>query len=307
MQAGRLLIRAGRLEHARVFLEQARALHRRVESGRTARACWAASRLRLGMPGRAAGRFEEILALAAWADQRFASNSRRSTISSGATTRRRYHFNSVPGRRVCRTSVEATLSRSFLRRYRRPKEAGRCPSRPPMLPDNQALRIVKKSIRIGGVPFRLDEDARASSGVGVLLSDRRFRTRRQITDDIPRRARLRPSAAEALSSVRTGTTSRRPPSDVGLTRLSDNGSVSAVRLRVGRRWTGGDALSTATSVPGRRVRWRLSRLDPPQTLALSAGHQNARRRGVIGTGGASPRTLASAARPRTAGRRLKRM
>ena len=64
-----------------------------------------------------------------------------------------------------------------------------------MLPETR--RSDREEVLIGGVPFRLDEDARASSGVGVLLSTGAS-------------CSLRPSQRSS-TSVRTGTTSRLPP------------------------------------------------------------------------------------------------
>ena len=58
--------------------------------------------------------------------------------------------------------------------------------------------------------------------------------------------------------------------DIGLTRLSDNGSVSG-GLRLGRRWTGGEPFQRSLG-PWAQARWRLSN-STHLSLALSAGHR----------------------------------
>ena len=58
--------------------------------------------------------------------------------------------------------------------------------------------------------------------------------------------------------------------DIGLTRLSDNGSVSG-GLRLGRRWTGGEPYQRSLG-PWAQARWRLTN-STHLSLALSAGHR----------------------------------
>ena len=158
MQAGRLLIRAGRLGHARAFLEQARpsteeeSIERLFLLGRI--------EMRLGMPGRAAERFEEILA------QRPGLTRVRLELAqayylAGRDDKARYHFNTSLADELP-SSAEAVVE-SFLRGIDARKRWSVSLSAS-LLPETR--RSDHEEVLIGGVPFRLDENARASSGVG---------------------------------------------------------------------------------------------------------------------------------------------
>ena len=162
MQAARMLIPAGRLEHARVFLQQAlpsdeeQSIERLFLLGRL--------EMQLGMPESAAERFEAILS------QRPGLTRVRLELAqayylAGRDDKARYHFNASLADELP-TSVEAAVE-TFLRGIDARKRWSVSLSAS-MLPET--TRPDREEVLIGGVPFRLSEDARASSGAGVLLS-----------------------------------------------------------------------------------------------------------------------------------------
>ena len=258
MQAGRLLIRAGRLEHARAFLEQAQpsteeeSIERLFLLGRI--------EMRLGMPGRAAERFEEILA------QRPGLTRVRLELAqayylAGRDDKAKYHFNTSLADELP-SSAEAVVE-SFLRRIDA-RTRWSVSLSASILPETR--RSDREEVLIGGVPFRLDEDARASSGIGGLFSTG-VSYSPTITDDM--RGVLAASAAAKVyerSDWNDVTTS----ADIGLSRLFDNGSVSG-GLRLGRRWTGGERYQRNLG-PWAQARLRLSS-STHLSLPLSAGYR----------------------------------
>ena len=258
MQAGRLLIRSGRLEHARAFLEQAgpsteeESIERLFLLGRI--------EMRLGMPGRAAERFEEILELDPGLT-RVRLELAQVYYLAGRDDKARYHFNSSLADELP-SSVEAVVE-SFLREIDARKKWSVSLSAS-ILPETR--RSDREEVLIGGVPFRLDENARASSGVGALLSTGASYSP-TITDDI--HGVLAASAAAKVYE-RSDWNDVSTSGDIGLTRLSDNGSVSG-GLRLGRRWTGGDRYQYSLG-PWAQVRFRISGATH-LGLALNAGYR----------------------------------
>ena len=133
-----------------------------------------------------------------------------------------------------------------------------------MLPETR--RPDREEVLIGGVPFLLSEDARASSGVGALLSAGASFSP-VISDNV--RDVLAASAAGKLYE-RSDWNDVSTSGDIGLARLTDTGSVSG-SLRLGRRWVGGDGYQRSLG-PWAQARWRLS--DSTRLgLALSAGYR----------------------------------
>ena len=258
MQTGRLLIRAGRLEHARAFLEQARPsaeteqIERLFLLGRI--------EMRLDNPGRAAARFEEILARRPDLT-RVRLELARAYYLLGRDDEARHHLGSSMSEELP-SSVEAAVE-GFLRRIDARKRWSVSFSAS-MLPDTK--RPERESVLIGGVPFRLDEDARASSGIGTFLSAG---------------ASFSPRLGEKLRGVLGASTAAKlyrgskwdditASTDLGLARLMGTGSVAG-GVRLGRRWTGDDG-DHRTAGPWTRLRWQPStstRLD----LSLSADYR----------------------------------
>ena len=162
MQVGRLLIRAGRLEHARAFLEAAQPAseQERIERlfllGRI--------EMRLGRPEQAAERFEEILVLRPGLT-RVRLELASAYYLAGRDDKARHHFSSSLAEPLP-SSVETAVE-GFLRRIDARKRWSVSVSAS-VLPETK--RPERETVRIGGVPFRLSEDARASSGTGGFFS-----------------------------------------------------------------------------------------------------------------------------------------
>ena len=255
---GRALIGAGRLEHARAFLEQARPSgeEERIERlfllGRI--------ETRLGMPRRAAERFEAILALRP-SLTRVRLELARAYYLSGRDDEAGRQFSlslsdDLPpsaesavedflGRIDARKRWSASMSASVLPETRRPD---------------------RETVLIGGVPFRLDEDARAPSGMGGLVTAG-ISFSPTVAEDV--RGVLAASAAAKVYE-RSEWNDVTVSGDVGLARLFDRGSASG-GLRLGRRWTGGDEYHRNLG-PWAQLRHRLSTV-AHLDLALSAGYR----------------------------------
>ena len=122
-----------------------------------------------------------------------------------------------------------------------------------VLPEsNPVKRTESRDVIIGGVPFRLNEDARASSGTGSLLSAGAS-VSPVITEDF-RGVLAASSAAKLYEHSDWNDVSLH--GEVGLAWLFDKGAASA-GLRLGRRWLGGDRYSRETG-PWLRGRVRIS-------------------------------------------------
>ena len=165
MQTGRLLIRAGRLEHARAFLLKVKPtgeeewIERLFLLGRI--------EMRLGMPKEAAGRFEDILEIRPGLT-RVRLELARAYYLMGQHDKARRQFSASLGDKLP-SSVEAAVE-NFLRRIDARKRWSVSVSGVILPESNPAKRTDREEVRIGGVPFRLNEDARASSGVGGLIA-----------------------------------------------------------------------------------------------------------------------------------------
>ena len=244
MQVGRLLLRAGRLEHARAFLEQARPdgekerIERLFLLGRI--------EMRLGMPGRAAERFEAILALRPGLT-RVRLELARAQYAAGRDAEARHHFRTSLTEELP-ASVEAVVE-GFLRRLNLRKRWSVSLSASRLA---ETERPARETVLIGGVPFRLDEDARSSSGAGWLVSAGGSFSP-QLSDDV--RGVLGASVATKRYR-RSEWNDLSVSGDIGLARLFAEGSVSG-GLRFGRRWTGGERLHRSFG-PWARLRRRLN-------------------------------------------------
>ena len=258
MQAARMLIRAGQLEHARVFLEQAlpsdeeESIERLFLLGRV--------EMQLGMPESAAERFEAILARRPELT-RVRLELAQAYYLAGRDDKAKHHFTSSLADDLP-SSVEAAVE-TFLRGIDARKRWSVSLSAS-MLPETR--RPDREEILIGGVPFRLSEDARASSGVGVLISAGASFSPR-ISDNV--RGVLATSSAAKLYE-RSDWNDISASGDIGLTRLTERGSVSG-GLRLGRRWVGGDSYRRSLG-PWVRSRLRLTS-STHLGLALSAGYR----------------------------------
>ena len=244
MQAGRMLIRAGRLEHAHAFLAQARPANEREWIERLF--LLGQIELRLGMPRRAAERFETILARRP-ALTRVRLELARAYFHSGHDDKAKYHLSATLAEKLP-SSVEDAVE-DFLRTIdaRRRWSASFSAS---LLPETR--RTDREIILIGGIPFRLSEDARASSGVGGLVSAG-VSFSPTIADDM-RGVLAASGAAKRYDNADWNDTT--VSGDIGVSRLFDAGSVSG-GLRMGRRWSGGERFHTSLG-PWIHARWRFS-------------------------------------------------
>ena len=244
IETGRLLIRAGRLEHARAFLEQAepRDEQERVERlfllGQIA--------LRLGIPEKAVERFEAILALRPELT-RVRLELARAYYLAGLDGKAREHLNRSLGDELP-SSVEAAVE-DFLRRIDARKRWSVFVSAA-ALPETR--RPERESVLIGGVPFRLDEEATAPSGAGALVSGGV-----SFSPEVGKRTRgVVAASAAAKVYERTSWNETNVSGEVGMTRLFDQGSVSG-GVRIGRVWTGGNPEQVSLG-PWLRIGWRVS-------------------------------------------------
>ena len=226
MQAARLLIRAGRLGHARAFLEQtapstdAERIERLFLLGRI--------EMRLGLPAAAAQRFEAALAIRPDLP-RVRLELARAYFLAGVDDRARHHFrlsldDALP------SSVEAVVE-TLLRRLD-VRERWSASVSAAMLPVTE--RSQRDTVRIGGVPFRLNQDAKSSSGHGALLGGGA-----SYSHPLPGRFRgvLATSGAAKLYE-RSDWNEVTATGEAGLAHLLDGRSISA-GLRVTRVWSPG--------------------------------------------------------------------
>ena len=258
LQFGRLLFEAGRFRDARTFLEQARPADE--EEGIERLFLLGLAEVRLGLLPEAAERFEAILAIRPELT-RVRLELARVYGLLGRDGKARFHFQASLGDELpysVEGAVEAWLDRIDARkRWSVSVSAAVLPE------SNPAKRTAEEEVRIGGVPFRLDENAREASGTGLLL-----RTGAQyspvLADDW--RGVLAVSAA-AKFYEKSDWNDISVQGDVGVARLFDRGSASG-GIRLGRRWLGGERYSDGI---GPWVRGRL-RLTPVLRLdgALSA-------------------------------------
>ena len=258
MQMARVLIRAGRLEHARAFLEQARPSgeEERIERlfllGRI--------EMRLGLPRRAAERFEAILALRPSLTRVRLELARAYYLSGRDDEAGRQFYLSLAD--DLPASAESAVE-DFLRRIDARKRWSASLSAS-MLPETR--RSDRETVLIGGVPFRLDEGARAPSGMGGLIAAG-ISFSPTVAEDV--RGVLAASAAAKVYE-RSEWNDVTVSGDIGLARLFDRGSASG-GLRLGRQWTGGDEYHRSAG-PWTQFRLRLSNVFHLD-LALSAGYR----------------------------------
>ena len=265
IRAGQLLFRAGRIQDARKLLEQAQP---EDEEERIERLfLLGLIEARLGFPRRAAQRFETILAQRPELT-RVRLELARVYHSLGRDDKARFHFEASLADELP-SSVEAAVE-GFLNRIDARKRWSLSLSAAVVPESNPVKRTGRERVRIGGVPFRLNPDARESSGVGYLVTTG---------------ASFSPALAKDLRGVFAVSSAaklyKQPDWDdvslhgeIGLARLLDRGTVSG-GLRLGQRWLAADPYSREIG-PWIRARLRLS---PASRLEvnLSAVHRDHHR------------------------------
>lgn len=261
MQFGRLLFEAGRFRDARAFLQQARPADEEERIERLF--LLGLAEARLGHLRDAAERFEAILAVRPELT-RVRLELARVYGLLGRDGKARFHFEASLGDELpssVEDAVEAWLDRiDARRRWSISISAAVLPE------SNPVKRTDDEEVRIGGVPFRLDEDAREASGTGLLLS-----TGTQYSPVLSGdwRGVLAASGAAKLYE-QSDWNDISVQGDVGVARLFDRGSISG-GLRIGRRWLGGERYNDGIG-PWTRGRLRLS-----QALRLDGALASERR------------------------------
>ncbi len=247
IRAGQLLFRAGRIQDARKLLEQARPANDQERIERLF--LLGLIEGRLGFPKRAARRFEAILAERPELT-RVRLELARVYHSLGRGDKARFHFEASLADELP-SSVEAAVE-GFLNRIDARKRWSLSLSAAVVPESNPVKRTGRERIRIDGVPFRLNPDARESSGVGYLVTTG---------------ASFSPALANDLRGVfavfSAAKLYKQPDwndvslhGEIGLARLLDRGTVSG-GLRLGRRWLAADPYSREIG-PWMRARQRLS-------------------------------------------------
>ena len=247
LQFGRILFEAGRFRDARAFLEDAKtadddeAVERLFLLG--------LAEARLGLLPDAAERFETILAIRPDLT-RVRLELARVYHLLGRDEKARFHFEASLADELP-SSVEGAVE-AYLDRIDARKRWSVSVSAAVLPESNPAKRTDDEEVRIGGVPFRLNEDAREASGTGLLLS-----TGAQYSPVLTGswRGVLAASAAAKLYE-QSDWNDISVQGDLGVARLFDRGSTSG-GLRLGRRWLGGERHSTGVG-PWARGRLRVS-------------------------------------------------
>ena len=247
LQVARVLMNAGRWREARLILER---LKPADEEQRIERLfLLGLVEVRLGLLPEAAERFEAILAIRPDLT-RVRLELARVYHLLGRDGKARFHFEASLGDELP-SSVEGAVE-AFLDRIDARKRWSVSLSLAALPESNPVKRTDREEVRIGGVPFRLNDDAREASGTGLLLS-----TGAQYSPVLSEdwRGVLAASGAAKLHE-QSDWNDISVQGDLGVARLFDRGSVSG-GLRIGRRWLGGERYSDGIG-PWTRRRLRLS-------------------------------------------------
>ena len=247
IRAGQLLFRAGRIRDAHKLLERARPENEEERIERLF--LLGLIDARLGSPRRAAQRFEAILAQRPELT-RVRLELARVYHTLGLDEKARFHFESSLADELP-SSVETAVE-GFLNRIDARKRWSLSLSTAVVPESNPGKRTGREQVRIGGVPFRLNPDARESSGVGYLVTTGASFSP-ALADDL-RGVFAVSSAAKLYKQPDWNDVSLH--GEIGLARLFDKGTVSG-GLRVGRRWLAADPYNREIG-PWMRARLRLS-------------------------------------------------
>ena len=260
IRAGQLLFRAGRIEDARKLLQRARPENDEERIERVF--LLGLIEARLGFPRRAARRFEAILAQRPELT-RVRLELARVYHTLGSDEKARFHFEASLADELP-SSVEAAVE-GFLNRIDARKRWSLSLSAAVVPESNPVKRTGRERVRIGGVPFRLNPDARESSGVGYLVTTGASFSP-ALADDL-RGVFAVSSAAKLYQQPDWNDVSLH--GEIGLARLFDRGNLSG-GLRLGRRWLAADPYSREI---GPWIRGRL-RLSPASRLEVNLSAVN---------------------------------
>ena len=228
LTAARLLMKAGKFQGARAFLEQTQPTNEEEEAER--RFLLGQVYLRLGMPRNAAEQFEAILST--YPDfTRVRLELARAHFAAGRDDEAKQHFELALGGGLpssVETTVEGFLGAIDARKRWSAHLSGA------LLPETNVVRRTdRQTIDIGGGRFELNEDARQASGIGAQVSAGAAFSPMLSTDT---RGHLAISSAAKVYK-RSEWNDISVIAEGGLTRLFDRGNLSG-GIRVGRRWVG---------------------------------------------------------------------
>ncbi|MDE0095123.1 MAG: surface lipoprotein assembly modifier [Gammaproteobacteria bacterium] len=260
VEAAKVLLHARKWNEAREILEGLKLGDEEEEIERLFLLGIAESRLE--MHGSAAQRFEAILARQPNLT-RVRLELARAYHALGRDGKARFHFRASLADRLP-TSVQDAVE-SWLDHIDARKRWSASLSVSVLPESNPAKRTDSREVRIGGVPFQLDEDSRAASGTGLLISTG---------------VQYSPVIGGDLRGVVAGSAAGKffrnydwndisVQGDFGIARLFDRGNVSG-GIRYSQRWLGGERYSLGLG-PWLRGRNGLS----PRTetdFSLSAEH-----------------------------------
>ena len=260
IQVARTLMHAGKWDEAREILKP---LSPEDEQGIIERLfLLGVTESRLAMHESAAQRFEAILVLQPDLT-RVRLELARVYHALGRDSKARFHFrasldDALPA------SVEDAVE-SWLDRIDGRKRWSASLSFSLLPESNPSKRTQQREIRIGGIPFQLEDDSRVASGTG-FLANAGIQFSPVITGDL--RAVMAGSVAGKFYR-NSDWNDLAAQADIGISQLYDQGSLSG-GVRLGRRWLGGDRYSDGAGpyIRGRRYVSPSVRLD----LSLSAEH-----------------------------------
>ena len=247
LQAARVLMDARQWREARDILERLRSSDEQEEIERLFLLGVAESRL--GLPRSAAQRFEAILALQPGLT-RVRLELARVYHALGRDDKARFHFRASLADRLPSSVKDAV--ESYLNQIDARKRWSASLSVSILPESNPAKRTDSREIRIGGVPFRLNDDARAASGTGLFTSAG-AQYSPVIDDDL--RGVLAASVAGKIYR-NDDWNDLSVQGDLGIARLFDGGEAAG-GFRFSQQWLGGERYSFGTG-PWMRGRMRLS-------------------------------------------------
>ena len=220
------------------------------------------SESQLGMDGSAAQRFEAILTRKPNLT-RVRLELARVYHAMGRDRQAGFHFKASLADRLP-TSVQDAV-KSYLDHIDARKRWSATLSFSILPESNPAKRTESREVRIGGIPFQLDEDSRATSGTGLLISTG---------------VQYSPVIGEDLRGVLAGSAAGKfyrngdwkdvsVQGDLGIARLFDRDNVAG-GIRYSQRWLGGERYSFGLG-PWIRGRKELS-LKTVSDFSLNAEH-----------------------------------
>ena len=258
LQAANVLMHARQWGEAKDILERIKPSDEQEEIERLF--LLGVAEFRLGLPRSAAQRFEAILARQPGLT-RVRLELARVYHALGRDDKARFHFRASLADRLPSSVKDAV--ESYLNYIDARKRWSASLSFSVLPESNPAKRTDSREIRIGGVPFQLNDDARASSGTGLFTSAG-TQYSPVIDDDL--RGVLAASVAGKIYR-NNDWNDISVQGDLGIARLFDGGEAAG-GIRFSQRWLGGERYSFGIG-PWARGRMRLS----PETgvhLSLNA-------------------------------------